>query len=234
MAILNEGSKLTNGETLETTKGSQDKVDTHANSTNNPHNVTKSQVGLGNVSNTRQATKSEFDSHAGATNNPHNVTTSQIGAVPTGRTISTGTGLSGGGDLSSDRTLSISIATQSGAQSGTNNATVMTPLRTKQAIDNNAVRKNNGLAESIRMASGNSLYIGSSQNELILSPSGLNSISAYFDLSPINIQHQGRMIDSIAEQGSNSNGHYIRYHSGIQICWHEMRLEGIHRNGSGT
>jgi hypothetical protein len=35
-----------------------------------------------------------------------------VGAVPTGRTLSAGTGLSGGGDLSANRTMSLSTATQ--------------------------------------------------------------------------------------------------------------------------
>lgn len=35
----------------------------HLEDTINPHNVTKAQVGLGNVSNVKQATKTEFDNH---------------------------------------------------------------------------------------------------------------------------------------------------------------------------
>src|SRR5699024_6132501 len=35
----------------------------HVGSRNNPHNVTKTQVGLGNVDNTKQASKTEFDNH---------------------------------------------------------------------------------------------------------------------------------------------------------------------------
>lgn len=54
-------------------------VDNHIANVSNPHSVTKSQVGLGNVDNIQQATKSEFNSHIGNTKNPHNVTKSQIG-----------------------------------------------------------------------------------------------------------------------------------------------------------
>ncbi|WP_244887367.1 hypothetical protein [Bacillus xiamenensis] len=36
----------------------------HSNAKNNPHAVTKSQVGLGNVDNIKQASKADFDSHA--------------------------------------------------------------------------------------------------------------------------------------------------------------------------
>lgn len=51
----------------------------HKSDTGNPHQVTKAQVGLGNVTNDLQATKTEFDSHTGNTGNPHSVTKSQVG-----------------------------------------------------------------------------------------------------------------------------------------------------------
>ena len=51
----------------------------HASKKDNPHSVTKSQVGLGNVTNDKQATKTEFDSHTGNKSNPHGVTKSQLG-----------------------------------------------------------------------------------------------------------------------------------------------------------
>ncbi|MCX4077490.1 BppU family phage baseplate upper protein [Bacillus subtilis] len=48
---------------LESTVGAQKKVDAHANRRDNPHNVTKAQVGLDKVENVQQATKQEFDGH---------------------------------------------------------------------------------------------------------------------------------------------------------------------------
>ncbi|MDK1004001.1 phage baseplate upper protein [Bacillus subtilis] len=62
----------------ETTTGSQNKADkalgdakaytdTHANRTDNPHAVTKAQIGLANVSNVEQAAKIDFDTHASDT-----------------------------------------------------------------------------------------------------------------------------------------------------------------------
>jgi len=79
------------------------------------------------------------------------------GVVPVERTITAGNGLSGGGSLNADRTLSlgtpstlsaatsnsvtatshahaISVATQAEAEAGTDNVKLMTPQRTKQAI----------------------------------------------------------------------------------------------------
>jgi hypothetical protein len=95
-----------------------DTVDTeihsHKTNTSNPHNVTKSQVGLSNVDNVQQATKSEFNSHTGDTSNPHSVTKSQVGlgSVP-----------------------NYSVATQAEAEAGTTDAKLMTPLKTKQSVD---------------------------------------------------------------------------------------------------
>ncbi|MDQ0158954.1 glycerophosphodiester phosphodiesterase [Alkalibacillus salilacus] len=43
----------------------------HKDNTSNPHSVTKSQVGLGNVTNNEQATKSEFDEHRAKTTNTY-------------------------------------------------------------------------------------------------------------------------------------------------------------------
>ena len=51
--------------------------------------------------------RQEYKSHKNNRNNPHNVTTQQIGAVPTSRTITAGSGLTGGGNLGANRTLSV-------------------------------------------------------------------------------------------------------------------------------
>ena len=48
----------------------------HAIRTDNPHSVTKTQVGLGNVTNADHATA--LSTHAGLTNNPHAVTAAQV------------------------------------------------------------------------------------------------------------------------------------------------------------
>lgn len=48
--------------------------------------------------------------------------------------ITAGSGLLGGGNLSANRRIDANIATQAVAQSGTDNTTLMTPLRVAQAI----------------------------------------------------------------------------------------------------
>lgn len=52
-------------------------------------------------------THAQIDSHIASTSNPHAVTAAQVGSPPTSRLVSAGTGLTGGGDLSADRTISV-------------------------------------------------------------------------------------------------------------------------------
>jgi hypothetical protein len=58
-----------------------------------------------------------------------------LNAVPTSRTLTAGTGLTGGGNLTANRTFNIDIASQAEAEAGTNNTKVMTPLRAKQTSE---------------------------------------------------------------------------------------------------
>ncbi|WP_407632913.1 pyocin knob domain-containing protein [Bacillus velezensis] len=51
----------------------------HTQNIENPHHVTKEQVGLSNVLNEEQATKVAFDGHLDDKKNPHSVTKSQVG-----------------------------------------------------------------------------------------------------------------------------------------------------------
>ncbi|WP_321337774.1 hypothetical protein [Breoghania sp.] len=57
-----------------------------------------------------------------------------VSKAPSARSIMAGTGLTGGGTLAADLTLSISASSQAQAELGTDNTTVMTPLTTAQAI----------------------------------------------------------------------------------------------------
>jgi len=116
-------------------------LNTHIARTDNPHSVTKAQIGLGSVDNYATATQAEavagvatnrfmtplrtkeaIDAIAGAallahtsrTDNPHSVTKSQVGL----------------GSVEN-----YAVATLAEAQAGTSNIKYMTPLRTKDAID---------------------------------------------------------------------------------------------------
>lgn len=119
-------ANLVSGETLSTSFGKIMKaiadLISHLSNTSNPHGVTKSQVGLGNVNNTSDANKpvstaqataiadakkagtdaqADIDAHIDDKANPHGVTASQVGAVPTSRTVN-------GKTLSANITLSAS------------------------------------------------------------------------------------------------------------------------------
>lgn len=123
----------------------KDTMDLHLNATNNPHLVTKTQVGLSNVPNYAIATQAEaeaavlntafmtpfttskqiqvlikdsFDLHANATTNPHLVTKTQVGL---GSVVNYG------------------IATQAEAEAGAISTAYMTPLMTRKAIEAIAV-----------------------------------------------------------------------------------------------
>ncbi|WP_281405007.1 hypothetical protein [Nitratireductor sp. XY-223] len=82
-------------------------------------------LGLGSVDNTSDANKP--------------VSTAQQTAldakVPTSRTVSAGTLLSGGGALSGNVTINADVASQAEAEAGTSSTKAMTPQRTKQAIE---------------------------------------------------------------------------------------------------
>lgn len=62
-----------------TNKANQADLTGHVNNRNNPHGVTKQQVGLGNVANVEQASKVDFQNHLNNRNNPHSVTKHQVG-----------------------------------------------------------------------------------------------------------------------------------------------------------
>lgn len=62
-----------------TNKANQADLTAHIQKQNNPHNVTKQQVGLGNVANVEQASKVDFQNHLNNHNNPHSVTKAQVG-----------------------------------------------------------------------------------------------------------------------------------------------------------
>ena len=116
-------------------------LSSHVSSISNPHNVTKTQVGLGNVQNYPTSTQSQattgdvnssymtplrvkqaidaqvlgvFDSHVNDTNNPHEVDKADVGL----------------GNVEN-----YPIATLSQALGGSFNTAYMTPLRTRQAVE---------------------------------------------------------------------------------------------------
>lgn len=95
-------------------KAANEEGDEHRNNKQNPHGVTKAQLGLSQVENIRQASKADFDSHERNKQNPHEVNKSQVGL---------------------GSVQNYPVASQAQAEAGTHTASYMTPQRTKQAID---------------------------------------------------------------------------------------------------
>lgn len=122
-------------------------VKAHIVDKSNPHNVTKAQIGLGNVANVQQASQVDFNSHVGNKSNPHNVTKAQLGldkvdnvqqaskvdfdshkadkANPHGVTKE---------QIGLNAVQNYPVATKEQAEAGNGNA-YMTPLTTQQAIN---------------------------------------------------------------------------------------------------
>jgi hypothetical protein len=57
-----------------------------------------------------------------------------LGVPPSTRAVAAGTGMTGGGDLSADRTIAADIASQAEAEAGASSTKLMTPQRVAQAI----------------------------------------------------------------------------------------------------
>lgn len=174
---------------------------THTSNTNNPHGVTKAQVGLGSVQNYGIATTADaaagtsnivymtpvrvkeaitaalggsegLTSHVVATNNPHGVTAAQVGLGSVGN---------------------YALATANEATAGTSNALYMTPLRVKEAIaaslttlnahvsdtnnPHNTTKSQVGLAnvENYAVATAAQVVAGTANN-LYLTPASLASL----------------------------------------------------------
>ena len=145
----------------------------HTSDKTNPHAVTKTQVGLGLVQNYGIANSSELDAgvasdkyvvvagvkqmidrfanasvaaHVADLNNPHSVTKAQIGL---------------------GSVANYGIATQADAESGTNDAVYMTPLKVKQAIDklaNGSVLLHTGDYNNPHQTTKTQVGLGSVQN----------------------------------------------------------------------
>jgi hypothetical protein len=116
-------------------KADESALTAHTSAANNPHSVTKAQLGLGNVDNTADASKpistatqtaltakadqSALTAHTGNTTNPHAVTKAQVGLA----------------DVTNDAQVKVSDkASQAEAETGVDGTKWMTPLATAEAI----------------------------------------------------------------------------------------------------
>jgi hypothetical protein len=142
-----------------------------------------------------------------------------IGAAARTLTLTAGTGLTGGGDLTDNRTFNIDVATQAEAAAGTDNTKVMTPLRAKQTSESfsKAVGEvfaiwdhlsganapsNAGSAKFIRLTAGQSGAGGYNQglltNESVSGSAPLVTATAQIATGPL----QGQTVPLLNTEGS--------------------------------
>ena len=124
-------------DTAASTYATQATVTSHINNKNNPHAVTKAQVGLGNVDNTSDLAKpisnatqsaldlkandSDLESHTSNKSNPHAVTKAQVGL--------------GNVDNTSDANKPVSTATQAALDLKANQSTTYTKTEVDNLLD---------------------------------------------------------------------------------------------------
>lgn len=89
-------------------------------------------------------------------------------------TIATSGLATGGGDLSANRTISVTKSSQAQAAAGTDDSTAMTPLRTKEAIDALVPAASETLSGKVRLATSAETQTGVATN-LAVHPAGLKA-----------------------------------------------------------
>src|SRR5690606_36188517 len=151
------------------------------------------------------------------------------GIAGSATTISPGTGLTGGGELSANRTLSIDIASPAQAQAGTNNTTVITPLRMAQGTIGSSVQS---WSNEFSNRSPNTIYQNTTGRPInvIVRASGLSSGNhVIFRTSPNGstgwIQIGLFVFDSSQSQSAIiPNGWYYQINGNVNLgAWSELR-----------
>lgn len=181
-------------------------VDTHIGDTNNPHSVTKAQVGLGNVANVLQYSVSNPPPYPVTSVNGNtgavSLTASSVGAVPTSRTVN-------GKALSSNITLTANdvgadasgaaAAAQSAAISSANNYTD-TQLAAQIPDVSNFVTAQDptGIVNTVPPT-----FDGHTTDDFVLKTDVINTLTSSEIQSPLSA-NQGRILnESILANTSN-------------------------------
>ena len=143
-------------DTAASTYATQATVTSHINNKNNPHAVTKAQVGLGNVDNTSDlakpisnATQAAITAHTSDTSNPHAVTKAQVGL--------------GNVDNTADIDKPVSTATQAAITSHTSNTSNPHAV-TKAQVGLGNVDNTSDLAKPISTATQAALDLKANQS----------------------------------------------------------------------
>ncbi len=133
--------------------------------------LSKSDIGLGAVDNTSDADKPISSAQEAALNTK----------VATTRQVATGTGLTGGGTLASDRTLSADIASEAEARAGAAQGKLMSALRTEQHMLANALGWGQSWAQVSRI--GNTVYDNSSGRPIMVSYHATSSSQCFLSVA---------------------------------------------------
>jgi hypothetical protein len=128
------------------------------------------------------------------------------------RTINAGTGLTGGGDLSSNRTIDADLASQAEAETGTDNTVLMTPLRTAQAISANASGGWTVLADSASLPTGASTAVLTTSI-----PSGTEEIEVHVSGMGISSLTRGVVLELGDSGGYETSGYSSSYINGTTV-----------------
>ena len=94
------------------------------------------------------------------------------------------------------------------------------------SFSSSSYHSNNQINQSVIVNNGIMLFeqrdpSGILQRYSDYTASGISAIDI-FNISVSSLCHNNCEIESIVSQGSNSNGHWIRYSSGFQICWNPI------------
>jgi hypothetical protein len=147
--------------------------------------LAKADVGLGNVDNTSDAAKPVSTAQQTALNakaNTTDVNTALAGKVDTTRQVATGTGLTGGGALSANRTIAADIATEAEAQAGQAAGKLMDALRVEQHMLANALGWGQTWQAVVRAA--NTIYTNDTSRPIMVSLGLSSSTARYVQVSP--------------------------------------------------
>lgn len=212
----------------------------HASRIDNPHNVTKAQVGLGNVDNVSAANLRDRSSHTGTqtlatisdagTAAAADLTTSDTNAI-VGRVMRVGdfgvgqASLIDGFDLSA---ADISGLRYTGFLNGLN-----TPNWLNAARGFLLHLGAQGTSNSPELL----FQLGSSLYELGYRPNKTAEFSRIYNertiLGTVS-QSAGVPTGAIIERGSNANGEYVKFADGTMICTHAITFTNVAEFGDGT
>lgn len=207
-------------------KALEDKTNAHIANTDNPHQVTKEQVGLNNVDNTADidkpistatqsaidAVKEEINTHISNNNNPHNVTVEQIGAIPTGglKTIN-GNSLEGEGDI--EVSVDNEVAVTNGEEPQGNEVLwVDMNEDTSSSLDELGIQPKLESGVNIKTINGESIL---GKGDIVISSSG-DGESSVLDLTEI--PNVFTFTESTTISGELYSQIQEAYNNGVKLC----------------